>query len=214
MTLIGWPTTQVMTRCVLTNNDDDCANKTQDPFDGRECVFEGGDGKVTMPALANLDTGLKVPGGLIMSSHYAKEIGRYQDISKDFVDPCMRSISGHHTTVTGVLRNVVFRLKGTSATFIRDFYVCDAIDGLVDIMIGASFIRDQFKLLFEKVKECFSTFATWFSTKKEDAEEKEERERREREQRIKANHREIARLQREQELLEAQQRRNQQGRSS
>lgn len=149
-----------------------------------------------------------------MSSQYAKEIGMYHDISKDFVDPCMRSISGHRTTVTGILRDVRFRLKGTSVTFIRDFYVCDAIDGLVDIMIGASFIKDQFKLLFEKVTGFFSTFATWFSTKKEDAKEKEDRERREREQRIKANQREIARLKREQELLEAQQRRSQQGGSS
>lgn len=164
-----------------------------------------------MPALANLDTGLKVPGGLIMSSRYAKEIGMYLDISEDFVDPYMRSISGHHTPVTGVLRNVRFRLKGTSITFIRDFYVCDAIDGLVDIMIGASFIKNQLKLLFEKVKGCLGTFATWFSTKKETKKEKQEREQREREQKIKANEREIARLQREQDLLEAQQRRSQQG---
>lgn len=196
-----------MTRCVLANNDNDCAYKTQDPFDDRECLFEGEDGKVTMPALANLDTGLKVPGGLIMSSQYAEEIGMDHDISRDFVDPCMRSISGHHTPITGILRNVRFRLKGTSVTFIREFYICDAIDGLVDIVIGASFIKDQFKLLFETV---FYTFATWFSTKKEDAREKEERERREREQRFKANKREIARLQREQKLLEAQLRQSQQ----
>lgn len=208
MTLIGWPTTKGVTRCVLRNNDNYCANKLQDPFDDRECLFEDENGQVKMPALANLDTGLKVPGGLIMSTRYVKELGRYQDISKDFVDPYMRSISGHHTTVTGILRNVTFRLKGTSATFIRDFYVCDAIDGLVDVMMGASFIKDHFKLLFEKVKECFSTFATWFSTKKEDPVEKEERERREREQRIEANNREIARLRKEQELLGAQQRRS------
>lgn len=213
-TLFGGSTTQAITQCVLASNDKAFANKTQDPFDDRECLFEGEDGKVTMPALADLDTGLKVTGGLIMASQYAKEIGMYQNISKKFVDPCMRSISGHHTPVTGILRNVRFRLKGTSVTFIRDFYVCDAIDGLVDIMIGASFIKEQFKLLFEKVKGFCSTFATWFSTKKEDAKEKAERERREREQRIKANQREITRLQSEQELLQAQQRQSQQGLSS
>ncbi|MCJ1465957.1 hypothetical protein MMC07_004576 [Pseudocyphellaria aurata] len=92
-----------------------------DPFDDRECLFEGKDGRLTMPALANLDTGLKVPGGLIMSSRYAKEIGMFFNISTDFVDPHMQSISGHHTSVTGVLRNVRFRLKGTSITFARDF---------------------------------------------------------------------------------------------
>jgi hypothetical protein len=155
-----------------------------------------------VPALANLDTGLKVPGGLIMSSRYARELGRYQDISHEFADPCLRSISGHLTPVTGVLRDVVFRLKGTSVTFRRDFFICDALDDLVDIMLGASFIRDHFKLFFERVRECFSTFATWFSTRKETKEEKVEREWRERDQQIKAHEREILRLQKEQQKVE------------
>lgn len=164
--------------------------------------------------MANLDTGLKVTGGLMMSSQYAKELGRYQDISQDFVDPCLRSISGHLTPVAGILRDVLFRLKGTSVTFKRDFFICDAIDGLVDIMFGASFIKNQFKLLFERAKECFSTFATWFSTKKESTEEKAERERRERDQRIKANQREIERLRKEQQILQAAQRQSQEGAGS
>ena len=78
---------------------------------------------------------------------------------------------------------------------------------MVDIIAGAHFIKDQFKLLFGKVKGLVSTFATWFSTNKEDEQEKEERERREREQRLKANEREIARLQREQRVLQDAQRR-------
>lgn len=182
-----------------------------DLFDGRECLFSDGKGNVRTPAMANLDTGLKVPGGLIMSSQYAQELGRYQDISQDFVDPCLRSISGHMTPVTGILRDVVFRLKGTSVTFKRDFFICDAIDGMVDIMFGASFIKNQFKLFFERAKDCISTFATWFSTKKESKEEKAERERRERDQRIKATRREIARLQNEEQMLRAAQRQRQEG---
>ncbi|KAH0834596.1 hypothetical protein AYO21_02508 [Fonsecaea monophora] len=182
-----------------------------DIFDGRDCLFEDEKGSLKTPALANLDTGLKVPGGLIMSSQYAKEIGRYQDISQDFVDPCLRSVSGHLTPVTGVLRDVVFRVKGSSVTFKRNFFVCDAIDGLVDIMFGAHFITDQFKMLFGRVKECLGTFATWFSTRKETNQEREERERRERDQKIKANEREIARLRKEQQMLEAAKRQSQGG---
>ncbi|OAL40533.1 hypothetical protein AYO20_00269 [Fonsecaea nubica] len=182
-----------------------------DIFDGRECLFEDEKGSLKTPALANLDTGLKVPGGLIMSSQYAKEIGRYQDISEDFVDPCLRSISGHLTPVTGVLRDVVFRVKGSSVTFKRNFFVCDAIDGLVDIMFGAHFIIDQFTMLFGRVKECLGTFATWFSTRKETNGEREERERRERDQKIRANEREIARLRKEQQMLEAANRQSQGG---
>lgn len=173
----------------------------KDPFDDRECIFSGPDGKVNRPALANLDTGLKVPGGLVISERYARDLGRYDDISQDFTDPGMRSVSGHDICVTGILRDVTFRLKGTSVTFLRDFYVCNIIDDMIDIMAGAQFIRDQFNLLFGKVKTFSSTFATWFSTKKEGKEEKAERERREREQNIKANQREIARLQREQDAL-------------
>ena len=146
-----------------------------------------------------------------MSSQYAKELGRCQDISQDFVNPCLRSISGHLTPVMGILRDVVFRLKGTSVTFKRDFLICDAIDGMVDIMFGASFIKDQFKLLFERVKDLYGTFATWFSTKKESPEDKVERERREIEQKIKANERELVRLRKEPEKMNAAQMQSQQG---
>ena len=173
-----------------------------DPFDNRECLFSGPDGKINKPALANLDTGLKVPGGLIMPLRYAKQLGLADSISPNFTDPGMRSVSGHDICVTGVVRNVIFRLKGASVTFLRDFYVCDIIDDMVDIMAGAQFVSDQFNLLFGQVKKLFSTiFTTWFSTKKERKKEKEERERREREQKMKANEREMKRLQREQEAL-------------
>lgn len=142
-----------------------------------------------------------------MSSQYAKDISRYQDISQDFDDPCLRSISGHPTPVKGILRDVTFRLKGASVTFKKDFFICDAIDGLADIMFGANFITNHFRVLFERVKECM--FASWFSTKKESKEEKAERERLERDQKIKAYQREIARLQKEQLMLEAAQRQGQ-----
>ena len=159
-----------------------------------------------MPALANLDTGLKVQGGLVMSARYAKDIGKFSSISSDFSDPCLQSVSGHSTPVIGILRDLRFRLKGSSVTFIRDFYVCDAIDGLVDIMAGAEFIKEQFKLLFGRVRQFCSAFSTWFCRKKESPEEKEERERQQRQQKIKANELEIARLQKEQESLLARQR--------
>jgi hypothetical protein len=157
------------------------------------------------PALANLDTGLKVANGLVMSSRYAKEIGLHQDISSNFVDPCLRSISGHITPVTGILRNVSFRLKGTSVTFNRDFWICDAIDSIVDIMVGASFIAENFKLLFDRLKGLCSTFAGWFSTKKETPEEKARREEQEKKQRLEAIKRERVRLDREEALLNASQ---------
>ena len=136
-----------------------------------------------------------------MSLRYAIQLGRYHEISFDFVDPCMRSVSGHRVRVYGVLRNVVFRLRGTSVTFMRNFFICEALDDMIDIMFGANFIKDQFKLLFEKIKEFGSAFAAWFSTKKESADEQEERKRREREQEIKANELESARLRKAEEEI-------------
>ncbi|MCJ1313075.1 hypothetical protein MMC25_006752, partial [Agyrium rufum] len=182
-----------------------------DPFDDREFLFQTADGKVKMPGLVNLDTGLKVPGGMIMGLRYAKELGREHEIDRAFSDPCLRSISGHLTPITGILRDVVFRLKGSSKTFRRDFYICDAIDDMVDIMFGASFIKEQFKMLFENVKSLCSTFATWSPWKtKESAVERIDRQSLQREQKMKANELEIKRLQKEQGQFQARQQLSQQ----
>lgn len=186
----------------LTDNE-------KDLFDDRECLFPDRNGRLVVPALANLDTQLKVPNGLVMSSRYAKEIGLEKDISTDFEDPCLRSISGHITPVTGIIRDVHFRLRGTSITFYRDFWICDALDSVVDIMLGASFIAENFKHLFDRFKNLCSTFAGWFSTRKETPEEKTRREQHERQQKLDAIKRERARLDREQAVLEAAQRHQQ-----
>lgn len=140
-----------------------------------------------------------------MSARYAKELGRQHDIDQDFADPCLRSISGHLTPITGILRDVVFRLKGTSVTFRRDFYICDAIDDMVDIMFGASFITENFKLLFEKVKDFCSTFSIWRPWKKVSPQEEMERERLKKEQDMEANKLESKRQQNEKEQLEVRQ---------
>ncbi|KAK5128801.1 hypothetical protein LTR85_000134 [Meristemomyces frigidus] len=183
-------------------------NDSTSIWKGRECLVDDGKGHVLMPAMANLDSGLDVPGGLVMASDSARELGRYGDISQDFQDPCLRSVCGQLTPTTGILRDVVFRLKGTSVTFKRDFYVCDAINGLADLMFGGSFMQDQFRLLFEGVKTCFNMFATWFSTKKESPEEKAERRRREKEAELEAHKREVARLEKDLHKSQVAQRRS------
>jgi uncharacterized protein with von Willebrand factor type A (vWA) domain len=139
-----------------------------------------------------------------MSARYAEQMNSGRNISTDFQDPCMRSVSGHITPMSGIIRDMVFRLKGTSVTLKRDVWVCDALDNIVDVMLGAQFIKEQFHLLFSRVKEfATSLFAGWFSSRKESREEKEERESRERKQRLEANARELARLKNERQQLEA-----------
>lgn len=126
-----------------------------------------------------------------MSARYARHVLQRTDMSTEYVDPFLHSVSGHKTPISGVLRDVVFRLKGASVTFKRDIWVCDAIDGIVDVMLGAQFVAEHFNLLFARVK---SLFAGWFATARESEAEKEEREARERRQRREANQQEIARL--------------------
>ena len=74
---------------------------------------------------------------------------------------------------------------------------------MVGKMVGASFIVESFKLLFDKVKGLCNTFAGWLSTKKESPEEKMEREELEKKQKLEAIKRERACLNREQASLEA-----------
>ncbi|KAI0863821.1 hypothetical protein F4860DRAFT_511711 [Xylaria cubensis] len=174
-------------------------------FDDRELLFQDEHGSLKASRLANLDTQLKIQkhagDDLVMSAHCARDLGLFDRLSTDFDDPCLQSISGHSTAVLGVLRNVQFRLKGSSVTFRRDFWVCESLNNIVDVMIGANFIKDNFKMLFEKVKDCVSSFATWFSKKKETPEQKREREERERQQQIAIKELEIKRLQKESEAL-------------
>lgn len=139
---------------------------------------------------------------LIMSSHCARELGILEQISTDFEDPRLQSISGHATAVRGVLHNVQFRIKGSSVTFRRNFWVSDAINTVIDVMIGAKFITENFKILFEKFEVCVSTFASWFPKKKETPEQKGECEELERQQKIRVNELEIKRLQRENKIFQ------------
>lgn len=139
-----------------------------------------------------------------MSKRCAQTLGIYNRISYDFTDPCLHSISGHETRVIGKLHKVTFRLKGSSVTFRKDFWVCDAIDDIVDVMIGARFIKNQFRMLFEGLRKCANTFATWFSKKKETPQEKLEREERKRQQDLDRRQQENERIQREEQLRQSQ----------
>lgn len=186
-----------------------------DLFDDREILFADRDGSLKESRLANLDTQLKIDkdlgDDLIMSTQCMEDLGLRDQLSYDFRDPSLGSISGHHTPVIGVLRGVTFRLKGKSVTFKRDFWVCDAINAIVDIMIGANFIKAHLEDLFGRcVDACRSLFAPWFSRKKESKDEKKQREDREREQQILKNELEILRLQRENNVIRQGQQQQQQ----
>jgi hypothetical protein len=91
-----------------------------------------------------------------MSEHWANENGKLSQISKDFKDPGMQSVSGHKMLIDGILRNVVFNLRGSTVTYRRDVYVCKQLNGWADMVIGAKFMAGQFAVLFSKVKKMFA----------------------------------------------------------
>ncbi|KAK6843237.1 hypothetical protein PG987_004097 [Apiospora arundinis] len=129
-----------------------------DLFKARDCLFADSNGKLVVPALADLDSGLGMSGPtdyLIMSPQYATQIGRSEQISTEFEDPGLHDVSGNPTPMRGIIKNVAFRLKGCSETFRYDFYVSDLLgnEGLAgkDIMFGAKFMQDHFASLFQNI---------------------------------------------------------------
>jgi hypothetical protein len=76
----------------------------------------------------------------------------------------MMSVSGHDIQVDGVLRNMVFNLKGSTVTYRRDVFVCSQLNEWADMVAGATFMAEQFAVLFSKAK---TMFAGIFSFKKE-----------------------------------------------
>ncbi|KAK7914544.1 hypothetical protein PG985_012247 [Apiospora marii] len=129
-----------------------------DFFRARDCLFADSNGKLVVPALADLDSGLGMSGPtdfLIMSPEYAKQIGRFKDMSTEFEDPGLHDVSGNPTPMRGIINGVAFRLKGCSQTFRHDFYVSDLLgsEGLagVNIMFGAKFMQDHFASLFQHI---------------------------------------------------------------
>lgn len=75
------------------------------------------------------------------------------------IDPGMMSVSGHEIQVDGILRNMVFNLKGSTVTYRRDVFVCSQLDGWPDMVAGAKFIAEQFAVLFSKAKKMFAAFS-------------------------------------------------------
>ncbi|KAK7985128.1 hypothetical protein PG988_002750 [Apiospora saccharicola] len=129
-----------------------------DFFRARDCPFADSNGKLVVPALADLDSGLRMSGPedfLIMSPAYAKQIGRFDDMSTEFEYPGLYDVSGQPTPMRGIIKDVAFRLRGCSETFRNDFFVSDLLgnEGLagVDIMFGAKFMQDHFASLFRHI---------------------------------------------------------------
>lgn len=107
------------------------ANETQNPFE-RDCLFSNMAGGLTEPAIAQLDSLSKTP--FCISLRYLKKLGKEHDLLTDLSEAESSSMRGRK--VYGIVRNLAFRVKGTSSNSKKDFVVTDVHDDLVDVVFG------------------------------------------------------------------------------
>lgn len=92
----------------------------------------------------------------MVSEKWVRENDKESEMSFDFRDPNVQSVSGHKLDFRGILRNNVFNLTGSTVTYRRDIYVCRQLDNWTDMVIGAKFMADQFAVLFSKARKMFA----------------------------------------------------------
>lgn len=78
-------------------------------------------------------------------------------MSKEFDDPGPISIDGHQAKMSGIVRDVSFRMKGSSITFRGDFYISEMLDGLQDILFGWRFMCDEATEILDKVHRVYQS---------------------------------------------------------
>lgn len=127
-----------------------------DPL-SRDVLISGSNGNLTVPAVARLDSSSELP--FCISDKYLKQQQRGPDIDIDLTAEERQKFTDNPTQVSGIIRNLPFRVRGTSRTFFQDFIVTRALDDVADIVIGWKFIWEEFKLLFEDVRD---NFTGWF----------------------------------------------------
>ena len=127
-----------------------CPNLVQGILD-RDILVSGKNGSLTVPGIARLDSSFNTP--FCISEKYLKQQGRGHEIDANITDEERRSISDDQLDIAGIIRKFPFRVKGTSRVFFQDFIVSKAVDDVADMVIGWQFMWQEFKLLFDNVRE-------------------------------------------------------------
>jgi hypothetical protein len=86
---------------------------------------------------------------------YLRSIGKEHEISTQLED--LDSFSIGDRKPEGIVRNLSFRLRGTSVTFQKEFYVFEMLDNLVDVVFGWQSMAGDFRQFFDKAFDVFST---------------------------------------------------------
>jgi hypothetical protein len=121
----------------------------------RDCLFADDNGSLSTPAISYMDSTSSIP--CCMSMKYLRELGLEAHLSTDFDDPRLIStgLGGEKAKLTGIVRDIAFRLKGASATFRGDFYVSTALDWMYDILFGWQFMCSEAAGVIEKAQDVY-----------------------------------------------------------
>lgn len=81
-----------------------------------------------------------------ISMRYLRALGKVHEMSTNFEHP-----NGNDASIVGVVKNMPFRVKGTSVTLRQDFWV--TLDDVADVLFGWRFMKNHFDLLFGKIRD-------------------------------------------------------------
>ena len=133
----------------------------------RDILVSGKNGSLTVPGIARLDRSFGTP--FCISEKYLKQQGRGHEIDVNITNDERRIVSDDQLDIAGIIRKFPFRVKGTSRVFFQDFLVSKALDEVADMVIGWQFMWEEFKLLFDNVREniagVFGEVVSSFSSK-------------------------------------------------
>lgn len=126
----------------------------RNPFE-RDCLFETNDGSVSSPAISYMESECTVP--CCMSMTYLRELGLSSQMSTEFEDPGQVDIGAGRQKVkmTGIVRNVSFRIRGSSMIFRGDFPVSELLDSIYDVLFGWQFMCNEAAKIVEMAQKVY-----------------------------------------------------------
>lgn len=126
----------------------------RNPFE-RDCLFETNDGSVSSPAISYMESECTVP--CCMSMTYLRELGLPSQMSIEFEDPGQVDIGAGRQKVkmTGIVRNVSFRIRGSSMILRGDFPVSELLDSIYDVLFGWQFMCNEAAKIVEMAQKVY-----------------------------------------------------------
>jgi hypothetical protein len=92
-----------------------------------------------------------------ISMRCLEQLGLTSRLSSDFEDPGSigTGMAGQQAKVIGIVRDISFRIQGSSTTFKGDIYISESLDSFYDILFGWEFMCNEAADILEKVHKVY-----------------------------------------------------------